>query len=73
VAAHFRHCPRGGFEISPDEIAPLLGIELRGNAGRAYKIAEHHREITPLANGFRRGFRRRDRRLLAMVRGAFGF
>jgi hypothetical protein len=30
VAAHLRHCRRGGVEISADEIAPFLGIELRG-------------------------------------------
>jgi len=26
VAAHLRHCRRGGVEISADEIAPFLGM-----------------------------------------------
>jgi hypothetical protein len=34
---------RGGVEIGADEVASLLGIKLRGNAGRTYQIAEHHR------------------------------
>ena len=35
MAAHLRDRRRGGIEIGADQIAPLLGIELRGNAGRA--------------------------------------
>jgi hypothetical protein len=73
MAAHLRHCRRCGVKIGADEVAPLLGIELRGNAGRADQIAEHNREITPLAGGFgwggnrwrrggRRHLRRHDRR-----------
>jgi hypothetical protein len=42
---------RGGVEIGADEIAPFLGVELSGNAGRADEIAEHHREIAPLGGG----------------------
>ena len=52
VAAHLRHRRRSGIEISADQIAPLLGVELRGNAGRADKIAEHHREIAALGIRF---------------------
>jgi len=36
VAAHPRHRRRGGVEISADQIAPFLVIELRGNAGRTH-------------------------------------
>ena len=53
MAAHLRHRRRGGVEIGADEIAPLLGIELRGNAGRTDEIAEHHREIAALAGNWR--------------------
>ena len=55
MTAHLRHRRRGGIEIGADEVAPLLGIELRGNAGRTDQIAEHHREVAPLAGGFDRG------------------
>ena len=34
MAAHLGHRRRSGIEIGADQIAPLLGIELRGNAGR---------------------------------------
>ena len=49
VAAHLRHRRRGGIEIGADQIAPLLGIKLRGNAGRTHQIAEHHREVAALS------------------------
>ena len=55
MAAHLRHRRRSGVEIGADQVAPFLGIELRGNAGRADQIAEHHREIAALAGGFGRG------------------
>ena len=45
MTAHFGDRRRGGVEVCADEIAPLLGIKLRRNAGRADQIAEHHREI----------------------------
>jgi len=54
VAAHLRHRRRGGIEIRPDQVAPLLGIELRRNAGRIHQIAEHHREIAALTDSFDR-------------------
>ena len=34
LAAHLRHRRRGGIEIGADQIAPFLGIEFRGDAGR---------------------------------------
>ena len=34
LAAQFRHCRRCGIKIGSDEIAPFLGIEFRGYAGR---------------------------------------
>ena len=52
MAAHLVDRRRSGVEIGADEVAPLLGIELRGNAGRADQIAEHHREIAALAGHF---------------------
>ena len=52
MAAHFGNRSRSGVEIGADQVAPLLGIELRGNAGRADQIAEHDREIAALAGGF---------------------
>ena len=63
LAAHFRHRRRGGIEIGADQVAPLLGIELRGNASRIHQIAEHHREIPALA-----GWARPRRRLMASSR-----
>jgi hypothetical protein len=36
MAAHLRHRRGGVVEISVHEIAPFLGIELRGNAGRIH-------------------------------------
>ena len=35
-------------EIGADELAPILGVELRGHAGRPDEIAEHHRDRTAL-------------------------
>ena len=63
MTAHFYDRRRGRVEIGADEVAPLLGIKLRGNAGRTHQIAEHHREIAALTAGFDRngGWRRRNR------------
>ena len=36
MAAHFRHCGRSGIEISADELAPVLSIQLRRDACRVY-------------------------------------
>jgi hypothetical protein len=49
MAAHAHHLRRGSIKIGANEVAPLLGIELRRNAGRTHQIAEHHREIAALA------------------------
>ena len=54
MAAHLGDRRRGGIEIGADEVAPFLGIELRGNAGRTDQVAEHHREIAALAQRLRR-------------------
>src|ERR1700758_2035267 len=61
MTAHLGYGGGGGFEISADEVAPLLGIELRGNTGRADEITEHHRDIAALATGLSRGGDRRWR------------
>src|SRR5215471_8809241 len=50
MAAHLSHGFRCGIEIRADEIAPLLRVKLRENAGRADQIAEHHRDVTALAS-----------------------
>ena len=52
MAAHL--CNRRRGERGP-QVAPLLGIELRGNASRVHKIAEHHREMAALSGSFDRG------------------
>jgi hypothetical protein len=48
VTSHFRNRGRSGVKIGPDEITPLLGVELRGNPGRTHQVAEQHREIAAL-------------------------
>jgi hypothetical protein len=40
VTAHFDDGGGSGVEIRADQIAPLLGIELRRNGGRADQIAK---------------------------------
>ena len=35
--------------VLADDFAPLLGIEMAGNLGRADEIAEKHRQMPPLA------------------------
>ena len=51
VAAHFGDRGGSGVEIGADEVAPFLGIELRGDRGRADQIAEHDGEIAALTGG----------------------
>ena len=51
VTSHFRDRGRSGVKVRPDEIAPLLGIELRGNPGRTHQVAKHHREVAALTGG----------------------
>jgi hypothetical protein len=48
---------RGGIQIRADQIALLLGIKPRRNAGRTNEVAEHHRDMPTLANGFRCGIK----------------
>ena len=50
MAAHLLYRPRGGIKIGANQIAPILSIELRGNAGRAHQITEHHCEVAALAD-----------------------
>jgi hypothetical protein len=52
MATHLGDRSRRGVEIGSDKVAPFLGIELGGNAGRADQIAEHHCEIATLAGSF---------------------
>ena len=63
MAAERGHGGRGGVEVTPHQIAPVLGIELRREARRADEVAEHHRDRTALGvlagrRGWRRGLRR---------------
>jgi hypothetical protein len=62
VAAHLRDRCRSGVDISANQIAPLFGIELGGNAGRIHEIAEHHCDVAALAGGFLSRRRCRGRR-----------
>jgi hypothetical protein len=57
LTAHFHDRRRSGVEIRAHEIAPLLSIEARGNAGRIHQIAEHHCHMPALASSFRGGHR----------------
>jgi hypothetical protein len=77
LAPHLRDRRRSGIEIRTNQVAPLFGIELGGNAGRIHQIAEHHRDMPPLARSFdRSGDRRRcrssrDRHRMATFRDVF--
>ena len=54
--AHPCHRRRGGVDVAADEIPPILGVEFRGDAGRADEIAEHHGEVAALGGFYgRRG------------------
>jgi hypothetical protein len=46
---------RDGAMIGADHLPQILGIEPRGQRGRADKVAEHHRELPPLGIGGSRG------------------
>ena len=69
VPAHLGHRCGGSIEIGADEVAPFFRVQLCGNAGRADKVAEHHREIAPLASSFRHRSRSRERRSGCVLRG----
>ena len=46
VAAERSHGGRGGVEVTPHRIAPVVRIELRGEARRAREVAKHDRDRT---------------------------
>ena len=48
MAAETGHRRRSLVEIGVDEVAPVLGVELRGEARRADEVAEHDRDRTAL-------------------------
>ena len=53
MAAQPGYRPRSFVEIGVDQVAPVLGVELRGEARRADKIAEHHGDRAALSGDFR--------------------
>jgi hypothetical protein len=59
MAAERRHGGGGFIQIGVDEVAPVLWVELRGEAGRANEIAEHHCDRTAFGRDFRTFGRRR--------------
>ena len=63
---------RGRVEIAADEIAPVLGVEFRGDAGRADEVAEHHGQVAALGGVLlergRRKLAGRDGRRRAEIR-----
>ena len=61
MAAERSHGGRGGVEVTPHQIAPVLGIEPRREARRAHEVAEHHRDRTALGGCGRSGGRWRGR------------
>ena len=70
VAAERSHGGRGGVEVTPHQIAPVLGIELRREARRAHEVAKHDRDRTALGDVSRRCRRRGDRWLRRSLRRA---
>ena len=54
MTAHFGNRGGGCIELGADQIAPFLGIKLRGNRRRADQVAEHDRKVTALAGGLGR-------------------
>ena len=52
MAAKIGHRRRSLVEIGVDEVAPVLGVQLRGEARRADEIAEHHRDRATLGGDF---------------------
>ena len=53
MTAKIGHRRRGLVEIGVDEVAPVLGVELRGQACRADEIAEHHGDRAALGRDVR--------------------
>jgi hypothetical protein len=52
VTTHLCDSVGGGIQVRADQIAPVLRIKPRRDAGRTDKIAKHHRDMSTLANGF---------------------
>jgi len=61
---------RAAAMVGADDLAHVLGIEPRGECGRADEIAEHHREMAALGGVLRRRWGRGARRLGWAVRRA---
>ena len=51
MAAKIGHRRRSFVEIGVDEVAPVFGVQLCGEARRADEIAEHHRDRAALGSG----------------------
>jgi hypothetical protein len=51
MAAKVDHYLRRLVEISVDQVAPVFGVELRGERRRSDKVAKHHRDRTALGVG----------------------
>jgi hypothetical protein len=49
VAVEARNRSRSGAMIASHRLAPLLGVELTGDRGRAHQVAEQHRQMPPLS------------------------
>jgi hypothetical protein len=59
MAAEPGYCCRGFVEIGVDEVAPVLGVELRRESRRTDQIAEHHRDRPTFGVGTERSRGRR--------------
>ena len=55
VALEARDLARDRVLVGAEDLAHLLGVEPRGERGRADQVDEHHRELPPLGLGGRRG------------------
>jgi hypothetical protein len=70
MAAKSRHRRRSLVQIGAEQIAPVLRVELRGEAGRTNKITEHHGDRATFGIVRRRRQGRGSRRLRYWVGGA---
>jgi hypothetical protein len=50
IAKHLKHVA-AELEIRVDEVAPVFGVELRGEARRPGEVAKHHRDRPPFGLG----------------------
>ena len=55
MAAEARNGTGGDLLVLRDEVAPLLGVELLRESGRADEVAKEHRELAALAGVGGRG------------------